>query len=66
MKRILLLLLPHLVAIGSVMLLIFLVLNEFNPHMSFLSSGTTRWFYLLYAVSALSLAVTAIVRNRRQ
>ena len=66
MKRIILLLLPHLVAIFSVMLLVFLVLHEFYPYMGFLSSDVTRWFYLLYAVSALSLAVTTIVRNRRQ
>lgn len=66
MKRIILLLLPHLVAIFSVMLLVFLVLHEFNPYMGFLSSDVTRWFYLLYAVSALSLAVTTIVGNRRQ
>lgn len=65
MKRILLLLLPHLVVIGSLMLLVFLVLNEFNPYMGFLSSDVTRWFYLIYALAALSLAITSIIRSRR-
>ena len=57
--------LPHLVVILAVMLLVFVVLNEFNPYMGFLSSEITRIFYIVFAVLALVLGVVCVARDRR-
>ena len=66
MKRFLLRVLPHLVLILAVMLLVLVVLNEFNPYMGFLSSGVTRVYYIIFAVLALALSIADAVRDRRK
>lgn len=60
--------LPHLVIILSVVFMVFLVLNRFNPMMGFLSNKYSRPMLWVFCVAALaeSILLVSIHRRRRR
>ena len=59
-------LLPHIVIDMSVCFLVFLVLNNFNPMMAFLSNKYSRVLLVIFCVSALAESIVLIIRQRRE
>lgn len=53
--------LAHLVAVLSVMMLTFFILDRVNEAMAFLNNEITKWILAVYALMAASLAVGVIV-----
>ena len=44
-------LLTHITVILSIMFLVFLILDQFNPMMNFIDNGISRWLLALLCVS---------------
>lgn len=49
-------LIPHIIFILSIMIIVFLILDNFNPLMDFVNNSITH--YLLYALCILSLILS--------
>lgn len=57
-------LLPHFLAVYAMMLLVFYVINRFNPAMSFLDSEVSQHFELLLCAVSVLTAMCTFLRRR--
>lgn len=57
--------LPHLTLILSVLFIVFLILDQFNPTMNFVSNEISENMLWVLCVSAIVNTVVMIVRDRR-
>ena len=55
-------LLSHLVLVLAAAMLTFFILDRFNEAMAFLNNPVTKWMLAVFALAAMALAVTDIVR----
>ncbi len=58
-------LLPHFVIVLSVVFMVFLVLNSFNPTMAFLSNHYSSTLLWIFCALSISESVFFVIRNRR-
>ena len=58
-------LLPHFVICLSVVFMVFLVLNHYNPTMAFLSNRYSSVLMWIFCVLSLAESIFFVIRNRR-
>lgn len=58
--------LSHACMIMAIMLMTFFVIERFNSSMEFMTSQISQWFFLLFAVCTLILAILSIIDRRKQ
>lgn len=56
--------LPHAVIALSLAVLTFVILNYFNPHLGFLSSGYSKTVFVLLGIAGIALAAVSIAFYR--
>ncbi len=59
-------LLPHVSIILSGMVIVFVILDRFNPSMGYLTSAPSRVLLVVLALSAIANAILLIVRRGRE
>ena len=57
--------LPHVCIVFSLMFIVLLILNVYNPFMGFISSSLSLWCLLAFCIVALATAVTLVWMNRK-
>jgi hypothetical protein len=57
--------LSHIAIIFSGVFITLAILNQYNPGMGFLTSGTSLAFILIFCLAVVSLGVATIADNRR-
>ena len=58
-------LLPHFVIDLAVVFMVFLVLNQFNPTMAFLSNRCSNILMWVFCILSIAESVFFVIRNRR-
>lgn len=56
--------LPHLCIVFSLMYLVLLILNIYNPYMGFISGVTSLWCLAVFCIIALATSITLIFTDR--